>query len=200
MPLGPDDAGAIAYALNRLRAELPPELTYHNLWHTEQEVMPAAIRLARLSDLPQAEARLLEVAAAYHDLGYTKTPVEHERLGADIAAQVLPQYGFEVESIERIVGMILATRIPQSPRNRLEEILADADVDVLGREDFLARNRDLRQELAALGQTMTDHEWLTTQTKFLQQHVYFTSAARALRAAGQQTNLALLAAQFQQLD
>ena len=201
MPLEPDYAGAIAYALNRLRTELPLELTYHNVWHTEHDVMPAAVRLARLSQLPQADVHLLEVAAAYHDLGHIVTSLEHERLGAEIAAEVLPKYGFEAENIERLVGIILATHLPQSPHNLLEEILADADLDVLGREDFLTRNQALRQELAALGQEfLTDREWLTTQTEFLQQHSYFTPAARALRAAGQQANRALLVAQFQQLD
>jgi uncharacterized protein len=196
----PDYAGAIAYALGRLRAELSPELTYHSVWHTEHDVMPAALRLAQLGELPQAEARLLEVAAAYHDIGWIETSVEHERLGAAIAAQALPPYGFAAESIERIVGMIMATRLPQSPRNLLEEILADADLDMLGREDFLARNRALRQELAALGQVLTDHEWLVGQTKFLQQHVYFTPAARALRSVGQQANMALFVGQFQKDD
>jgi uncharacterized protein len=197
MPPGPDYAGAIAYALNRLRAELPPELTYHNVWHTEHDVMPAAVRLAGLSDLPEADVRLLEVAAAYHDIGYIETSVEHEQRGAAFAAQVLPRYGFGAERIERIAGMIMATRLPQSPRNLLEAILADADLDVLGRDDFLTRNRALRQELTVMGQVLTQREWLEMQTRLLRQHVYFTPAARALRAAGQQANLALFAAQFQ---
>lgn len=198
MSLEPDYAGAITYALNRLRTELPLELAYHNVWHTEHDVMPAAVRLARLSQLPQADIHLLEVAAAYHDIGYIETPVGHEQLGADIAAGVLPHYGFEAESIHRLAGIILATHLPQSPHNLLEEILADADLDVLGREDFLTRNYALRQELAAFGQMLTEPEWLAMQTKLLQQHVYFTPAARALRAEGQHTNLALFVAQSQQ--
>lgn len=194
----PDYAAATAYALGRLRAELPAQLSYHNVWHTENDVMPAAARLARLSELSPEDTRLLEVAAAFHDLGWVETPVEHERLGEAIAAQVLPHYGFDARQSERIAGMILATRLPQSPRNQLEAILADADLDMLGREDFLERNCALRQEQAALGRVYTDREWLTAQVTFVQEHVYFTSAARALRAAGHRANLALFVAQFQQ--
>ena len=47
----PDYDGAIAYALCRLRTELSPLLTYHNLMHTEGDVLPAVARLARLSNL-----------------------------------------------------------------------------------------------------------------------------------------------------
>jgi uncharacterized protein len=194
----PDAAGAIAYALNRLRTELPPEFIYHDIWHTEHEVMPAAARLARLSGLPEEQAQLLEVAAAYHDIGLIETRIEHERRGAEIAAQALPRYGFDPTSIASVVGMIRATRLPQSPQSLPESILADADLDVLGRDDFLTRNALLRQELAALGQVMTDQEWLTSQRTFLQQHAYFTPAADALRAAGQASNLARFVAQFNQ--
>lgn len=192
----PDYAAAIAYALGRLRAELPSQLCYHNLWHTESDVMPAAARLARLSALPPEETRLLEVAAAFHDLGWVETQVEHERQSGAIAARVLPQYGFDTRRIERIVGIIMATRLPQSPRDLLESILADADLDMLGRADFLERNCALRQEQAALGRVYADREWLTAQAKFLHEHVYFTPAARALRVAGHQANLALFDAQL----
>jgi HD-GYP domain-containing protein (c-di-GMP phosphodiesterase class II) len=73
----PDYAGAIDYALQRLRTEFSPLLTYHT--HTERDVMPAAVRLARLCGLPEADIRLLEVAAAYHDIGQIKTSLGHER-------------------------------------------------------------------------------------------------------------------------
>jgi uncharacterized protein len=190
----PDHDGAIAYALNRLRSELSPKLTYHNAWHTECDVLPAAVQLARLSDLPEADLQLLRVAAAYHDIGFITTHLEHERRSAELAAQVLPRYGFTAEELERIVGMIMATRLPQRPRNLAEQIMADADLDVLGRADFLARHRALRQELAALGQPMTDQQWLAAQSRFLQQHSYFTPAAQSLRMAEQRANLARLRA------
>jgi uncharacterized protein len=185
----PDYAGAIAYALRRLHTELPAELTYHNAWHTEHDVMPAAVRLALLSGLPESDIRLLQVAAAYHDIGFVDVRSEHERRGAAIAAEMLPQYGLAPESIERIIGMIMATRLPQSPTNIVEQIICDADLDVLGREDFLKRNHDLRSELTQIGQTITDYDWIASQIRFLQQHSYFTPAARALRGARHQANL-----------
>lgn len=166
MPV-PDYDAAIAYALQRLHAELPPSFSYHNAWHTAHDVLPAVRILAQRSGLFDAETRLLEVAAAYHDTGFLITQIEHERASCKIAAQVLPQYGFDSAQITRIEGMIMATRLPQSPQDAVEALLSDADLDVLGRDDFLLRNRALRDELATFGRTFTDFEWYAAQLRFL---------------------------------
>jgi uncharacterized protein len=194
----PDYAGAVTFALTRLHAELSPELTYHSAWHTEHDVLPAALRLALLSGIPEEEQRLLQVAAAFHDIGFTQTRTEHERVGAGIAAQILPQYGLDADQIARIVAMIMATKLPQSPRTLIEEIIADADLDVLGREDFLLRNRALRDELAAQGSVVSDEQWVVSQISFLEQHRYFTPAARTLRSARKQAHLEHFIAQHNQ--
>jgi uncharacterized protein len=189
----PDYDGAIAHALARLGAELGPELTYHDLWHTRGEVMPAAVRLATLTGLGPVECRLVEVAAAYHDIGFVESHREHEEIGVHIMRATLPRYGFGEPQLDRIAGMIRATRLPQSPRTLLEEILADADLDILGHEEFFPRNEALRAENAALGRlVLTPVEWVENQIAFLQSHAYFTPAARALREGQKQRHLAQL--------
>lgn len=188
----PDYDGAIAFALARLEQQLPPELTYHNVWHTRSDVMPACARLADACDVDAAEARLLQVAAAFHDIGYTEVTVTHEIVGARIVAQELPRFGFSARAIERVMGMIIATRVPQSPTNLLEQIIADTDLDVLGRHDFMARNAALRGELASLGSTSSDEAWLAGQLAFLRGHSYFTDAARALRRSAKAAHAATL--------
>lgn len=188
----PDYDGAIAYAIGRLRSELAFEFTYHNLWHTEQEVMPTALKLARLSNLDETDIQLLEIATAFHDIGFTEVKKNHEITGSRIVAQILPSFGFSSEQIELIMGMIMATRLPQNPRTSLEECIADADLDVLGRDDFLARNQSLRQELAHLGSHVPDQQWLQSQLSFIQSHSYFSVAARELRDKKKQENIEIL--------
>jgi CheY-like chemotaxis protein/predicted metal-dependent HD superfamily phosphohydrolase len=184
-----DYEAARRYALERLERELPPELTYHNLYHTVEDVLPAVQRLAALSGIPAEEARLLEIAAVYHDTGFTVQRLEHERLGAEIAGQVLPGFGFSPTQVAAIQGMIMATQLPQSPRTRLEEILCDADLDVLGREDYGERNKALRAEMATSGLVLSDEDWCRSQLELLEKHRYFTAAARKLRAEGKQKNI-----------
>jgi uncharacterized protein len=188
----PDYAGAVDYALSRLHNELPPELVYHNAMHTEGDVLPAAVRLGKLSNLAEPDLHLLEVAAAFHDLGQIRTVLGHELIGAEIMSDVLPRYGFSPEEIERVAGMILATELPQTPLNEEQALLCDADLDSLGREDFFATSRALWNERAACRMVIPRQTWLETQLRFLKDHQYFTPAARALRDEGKRRNIELL--------
>ena len=187
-----DYDGAIEYASHQLRTGLPDGLTYHTFEHTIGDVIPAVERLARLNNVSQEELQLLKVGAAFHDIGYINIRQGHEIASARIAAQVLPAYQFEPGQIETVMGMILATRIPQSPQNYLEEILADADLDNLGREDFFEQSEALRYELITFERPLTERQWKQEQVKFLKAHTYHTEAARSLRQEGKQKHLAML--------
>ena len=94
--------------------------------------------------------------------------------------------------VHSIAGCPPSSRNPQSPHTPLEEIVADADLDLLGRSNFLERNQDLRKELAAYGTTQTDYQWYTDQLDFLQNHRYWTAAARALRDEQKHRNIVRL--------
>ena len=188
----PDFERARQYALERLERDLSPALTYHCLAHTRDDVVPAAERLATLEGVTGESLLLLCTAALYHDIGFVEQRDDHETIGVRIAREVLPRFGYSPAHIEAIGGMILATKLPQSPHTLLEEILADADLDVLGRDDFLIRSRDLQAELAAFGTPMSDEQWFGGQLKFMQAHRYFTVAARTLRDTMKQVNIEAL--------
>jgi predicted metal-dependent HD superfamily phosphohydrolase len=188
----PDYAGAVAYALNRLRTELSPKLSYHNVMHTEGDVLPAVVRLAKLGNLNEPDMHLLEVGAAFHDIGQIKTSLGHEEIGVDMMSEVLPRYGFSPAEIERVRGMIMATQMPQTPLNQEQELLCDADLDSLGREDFFPVSKALWHERSACGMVVPWQTWLMIQLQFLQSHAYFTPVAQALRNEGKQKNIELL--------
>lgn len=187
-----DYDGAIDYALSCLRRDLPPSLTYHDLWHTQFDVLPAVARMGVINGLAHEDIRLMEVAAAFHDIGFVRVMEGHEAVGVQIAGNILPDFGFVTQQIERVAGMILATRLPQSPQNLLEEIVVDADLDVLGRDDFFDRNELLRQEMARFGRVLSWRQWQEEQLRFLQQHTYFTPVARALRDEGKQRHIEII--------
>ena len=187
---------AIAYSLHRLETELSPNLYYHSYWHTREDVMVAAQRLAQLSDVQGEDLQLLEVASAFHDIGYLHTEIDHELVGMEIAGRMLPDFGFTPAQVSRISNMILATRLPQSPKDLVEAILADADLDVLGRKDFFERSELLRQENAALGRFIPLREWAESQLRFISQHVYFTQAAKNLRQTTKLANITALEARL----
>jgi len=188
----PDCVSSWEYALRRLEGELSPLLTYHGLAHTCDDVLPAAIRLAALEGVKGEDLNLLLTAVWYHDVGYIENQAGHETVSIRIASSVLPRFGFGRTQIRIIRGLIEVTQIPQSPATHLQEIMADADLDLLGRDDFWPLSQALRQETAALGRPTTDLEWYSSQLAFLQSHHYFTTSANSLRAAGKQQNVEAL--------
>lgn len=188
----PDFEQARAYALERLAKELSPLLTYHNLEHTRDDVVPASERLARLSGVDDEEIVLLLTAAFYHDIGFVVQRDDHETVSITIAKGVLPHFGYHPEAIEQVSNIIMSTKLPQSPQSFLGEILADADLDVLGRDDFMTINQALRTERATFDGALSDVAWYEGQYRFMQKHRYFTAAAHDLRDVKKQENSALL--------
>ncbi|QJD96823.1 HD domain-containing protein [Mucilaginibacter robiniae] len=179
------------FIMNKLRQELPNHLYYHSIEHV-QDVYEAAEMLAKQEGLSAYETQLLLTAARYHDAGFLKGSQDHEEESCRIAQENLPTYGYNEEEISRICGIIMATRLPQTPKNHLEEILADADLDYLGRDDFFAVGYKLFQELLSFGVLSTEEEWNKLQVRFLESHHYFTSTAIQLRQEKKQVHLALI--------
>lgn len=185
----PDFEGAKQYAFERLAREIPPTRFYHSLAHTRNDVLPAAELLARLEEVQGDDLLCLVTAVCFHDVGYIDRPEDHEARSIEIATEVLPRFGYSAAQIALICTLILATRLPNNPQTLLEKIIADADMDSLGREDFLSAGLHLRHELEGLGNKSADSEWYQRQLEFLQNHTYFTEAARQLRGPGKQRNI-----------
>src|SRR6185436_11265006 len=95
---------ARTYALQRLQRELPAALTYHSLAHTRDDVAPATLRLAAVAGVSGEQRMLLHTAAYYHDIGFVLQRIDHEAIGAQIAAEVLPDFGYSPEQIDLIHG------------------------------------------------------------------------------------------------
>jgi uncharacterized protein len=183
----------------RLQSELAPSLRYHDAVHTLDDVVPATLHLAQAEGVVGLELELLHAAALLHDIGYTRSMEDHEAVGAALAAEILPHYGFDEDEIATVARLILATRIGHRPESLSEAIIADADLDVLGRGDFWHRHRALQRELAELGTVHDDAAWAALQQRFLRQHSYHTAAARARGAAGKRENERRIATRLRRL-
>ena len=176
----PEYEKARNYVLHRLGSELSPNLTYHSLKHT-LDVVLAADCLATWEKVGDDDRVLLLTGAYYHDLGFIRQRQGHESISIQLAEQTLPEFGYSTADVIVIRGIIQATHLPQSPNNLLEMIMADADLDYLGQENFWERSKDLRQELENFGDKHTDEDWYTYQLNFIQPHQYFTVSQQSLR-------------------
>lgn len=184
-PRRPDYEGAEQAIRERLRSGLPRNLLYHNLEHIE-DVVSAAEMIGAGENLALDEMKLLRLAALYHDAGLIISMKDHEQEGCKLARLTLPGFGFSEGQLETICGMILATRIPQAPKNKLESVLCDADLDYLGREDFFQTGKKLFDELMAQGKVRDEKEWNQMQKSFFEAHDYHTPFARKNRGATKQ--------------
>lgn len=175
------------YILNRLKNELSPKLTYHSLEHTN-DVLNAANLIAKEESVSSYENDLISTAALFHDAGFIYQVNEHEERSCEIAKEILPSYNYTVEEIEIICGMIMATKIPQSPKNKLEEIICDADLDYLGRDDYWTIAENLYKEFLFLKIVESDEQWQKIQESFLSKHNYFTEFSLKNRNPQKQEN------------
>ena len=183
------------FMLEKLQQELPQHLSYHSVNHVK-DVMEAAMNIADAEKVDDADKLLLRTAALFHDSGFLFGAQEHERKSCEIARQYLPEYGFTEPQIEEICGMIMATKIPQDPQNHLEQILADADLDYLGRDDFFTIGDRLYDELAMYGIVNDKNDWNRLQVRFLENHHYFTATAIQSRKAGKEQHLQFIKSQI----
>jgi len=184
-----DPQAARAFILRKLRNELPEARTYHCLEHT-LDVYASAVDIAEQEGVSGEGLTLLKIAALYHDSGFAIQDLEHEKASCDLVREKLPGFGFSESQVELICEMIMATRIPQAPRNKLARILCDADLDYLGRGDFVRIGRTLFAEMKHYGVLSTEREWNELQVRFLERHKYFTGTNKRLREPVKQGHLA----------
>lgn len=180
---------AEAFIVRELRRGLSPTLYYHSLAHT-LDVVQATQALAAAEGVTDTEAlTLLRTAALYHDAGFLHTYAGHEAQGCEIVRATLPDFDYSPGQIEQICALISATQYPQEPRSHLAQILCDADLDYLGRPDFVPISTSLFRELTARELIADEYAWFQLQERFLTGHRYWTATALAQRAAPKQARL-----------
>lgn len=168
------------FILGKIERELSPTLTYHSINHVI-DVLTAATYLAKAENISEAETELLKVAVLFHDSGFIVSSEKHEEQGCEYAKKFLPDFGYNEQEITEICKIIMATKFPHKPESHLQQIICDADLDYLGREDFYTIGDLLFQELKSKNAVADFNEWNKMQIKFLEAHTYFTKSAKALR-------------------
>jgi uncharacterized protein len=163
--------------LQLLRTDLDPRLTYHCPEHTE-DVLRQLERIAAAEKITDKRLLLLmRIAALFHDTGFLRTYKGHEAESCVFMLEYVGNGVLKDREIELINGMIMATKIPQSPVNLPEMIICDADLDYLGRGDFESISNSLRDEFLIYGVIKNEEEWNHLQVNFFNSHRYFTTTS-----------------------
>jgi predicted metal-dependent HD superfamily phosphohydrolase len=173
---------------------------YHNLDHT-LEVVKVSKEIALAEKVTSEELEILEIAAWFHDTGHIVCCDGHEVQSSVYANEFLIKESYPKNKIKTIVSCIKSTKIPQSPKNKLDEILCDADLHHLGLPDIEEKGKLLRQELELKGiKKFNDLEWLKTSFNFLNHHKYFTEYAKEKYNSQKQINLLNLRDKIKRLE
>ena len=170
-----------SHIIAKLQNGLSPRFTYHSINHTLDVLEQSQQVAAREGIVDEQNLFLLKVAALYHDIGFLILYSGHEEKGCELAKKELPGLGLTAPQIKKICGMIMATKIPQSPKNKLEKIICDADLDYLGRDDFEPISNSLYKEFLDFGFVKDHNDWMQKQVGFLESHHYFTKSSQELR-------------------
>lgn len=178
------------YALDFFNASENQYLFYHNLAHTEG-VVNAAIQIGNHYQLDDVDFFVVVAAAWFHDMGYfSGGPSGHELRGAETAAVFLASVGVDEATVSKVRYCILATRMPQSPANLLEDIVCDADLFHLGTDEFQERNKLMRQECEThFKACFNKQEWRKSTIRLFQEHHYHTEYCRLLLTPKKEENL-----------
>ena len=152
---------------------------FHTLQHT-QEVLAGCEAMADYYRLEDDDRFALMLAAWFHDTGYSSgQAMGHEGVSVELASKFLQEQRVDPSIINKVVGCINATRLPQNPHSLLEQIMCDADLYHLGTSDFKEKNRLLRAELNDFGNLdLSKKDWRKKNIDFLSRHTYFTSYAK----------------------
>lgn len=176
-----------AFILDKLRNELPEWISYHNAEHTEL-VLQSAIELGQEEHLTQKELEILHAAAIMHDTGFLITYNGHEEASCELSKKYLPEFGYDSNTIEKVCELIMATKLPQLPFDKLSNILCDADLYYLGTDDYPIYANRLFRERKHLDDALSNDEWMKQQKDFLKPHSYFTHSAEKKLNAKKQSN------------
>ncbi|WP_196889601.1 Pycsar system effector family protein [Aureivirga sp. CE67] len=165
------------FIFQEFKTKLSAEFVYHNYNHT-LDVVKAAKEIGKGENISEKDLEIVTIAAWFHDIGHVNSYKDHEEESKKIAKEFLENKNYPKEAIEKVLGCINATKIPQSPKNLLEQILCDADLFHFGNADCFEKSDLLRAEWEILDvQKFSDIAWLENTLDFLKSHRFCTDYA-----------------------
>ena len=157
------------------KEEISPHLTFHNLNHT-LEVFEAVKVIRLQSEILKTDLYVVEIAALFHDCGYSKVYLGHEEISKEIAGSFLKAHNCSEEFIKSVEECIDATKVPNAPVTLKEKILCDADLFHFSKSNYMQYAAALKIEQEKfLNKFYSDHEWLEKNYQFVSNHKYFTN-------------------------
>lgn len=177
------------FVFDILEHQLPKNCVFHSKEHT-LDVLKNVELIGKYSNLKEDEMNILRVSALFHDTGYIRTYNGHEMESALIAQNFLLHENIDESVIRKITAAILATKVPQNPKDKLSEILCDADLMHLTYENYFEQIEFMRLEWDFMGVAkMNKKEFNLNSVKFFNSHHYHSEYGKKVLTPKKEKNL-----------
>lgn len=173
--------------------KLSPDYIYHNFNHTLR-VVRAVETIAKAEKVSEEVTEALLIAAWFHDVGYINGGENHEKRGAETAAEYLLKHHYPEDKTALVKRLIIATELHHEPADLPEQIMKDADCAHFADPNYIQVSELLRSEWEKIeGRNFSDLEWVVANRMLLMhKHRYFTTYAKTVLQPVKDANIALL--------
>ena len=170
---------------------LPETLHFHGLGYA-RKVYNQSFLLCRSEEIEQEERLLVRTAALMLYTGFTQEYHNFQNRSSVICREILPEFKYSDTQIDQICNLIMATKKPFNPNNRLEKILIDAKMEFIGRPDYTSQIKLLFQEQRENGSKINGQQFKKQQLELLFEFQFYTVAAQRMREVSGNEQMSML--------
>jgi len=135
------------YISTLLSDKLPGNIIFHNQDYTSK-LTQYAETIGREEGISEEEMNILRVSALFAGAGYAYSFENYNEESVRLSSEFLLENDVDQATIMKVAGIIRAIKLPQTPQDKLSEILCDADTMYLTAEDGIKRLDLLYDEIA----------------------------------------------------
>lgn len=188
------------YIAKLIDEKLSDKIEFHTFNHARYVAESAEI-IGRESGLSNDDLNIVIISAWFHDIGYIIDPKNHEEESVKIATDFLTAKGIDESIITLVKNCIMATRIPQTPKDLISQVLCDADLMHLSEESYFEPINRMRKEWINLsGKKFNKLKFHRLSVKFFKKHNYCTEFAKKELQPKKEKNLQLLHKEIYMLE
>jgi predicted metal-dependent HD superfamily phosphohydrolase len=163
-----------------LAEKLPEHIIFHNYDHALL-VKKYAETIGEHTDLTADEMNILRICALFHDAGYVNSFEQYNDESIIIASAFLAEHEVDQQTIEHISEIIRANKLPLNPKDKIAEVLCDADMMYIASESGIEQFDLLYDETAMEKKKFAKRPVFERGCMgFFATHIYFTEYGKTI--------------------
>lgn len=159
---------------------LPDTIHFHGP-DFARKVYNQSFLLCRSEEIEQEDRLLVRTAALMLFTGLSQEYHNFQNRSSVLCREILPEFKYSEKQIDQICNLVMSTKEPFNPNNRLEKILIDAKMEYIGKPDYTDQIKLLFRELRENGLKINGQQFKKQQLEVLFDFKFYTLAANRMR-------------------